>query len=300
MKKNILLWGMIGIIFIGFLLVIIFMIYNPLNNEKQKSKVINYDEFGTYTPLELLEEDYNFEQALQDKCFIISHKQVYNMEKLNDFIENTDINSENRISDLIRIVHYTKEGNMLITDVCYKKYQNIYVVVTDNTMDKFLENEKKNRITKNDFPGNIYGIEQIDDKEYINIILKNANEQGTNLYEDYKIASYLKNAKINETGPSFVGTIEKIKDETILVKTDDVEMKEISDKYIFEIPKIQEKNQSQNQIKNQKQDSPKQQEELKLELKEGDKILVTYGGAIRNTYPAQIDVVKIQKSDESL
>ena len=39
---------------------------------------------------------------------------------------------------------------------------------------------------------------------------------------------------------------------------------------------------------------------LKLELKEGDKILVTYGGAIRNTYPAQIDVVKIQKSDESL
>ena len=42
MKKNILLWGMIATIFIAFLSVIIFMIYHPINTEKEKNTEIDY------------------------------------------------------------------------------------------------------------------------------------------------------------------------------------------------------------------------------------------------------------------
>lgn len=276
MKKNILLWGMIGIIFIGFLLVIIFMIYNPLNNEKQRNKGINYKELGKYLSIDGLPEEYSFEQALYDGCFVITDKQVYNTEILDEFIENTKITNKNRTSDILRIIQYTKEGDVLITDVCYQKYQNRYVVVTDNSKDRFVEKSNKTSTIKNDLPGNLYGITKTENEGYIKLELAVYGEE-TNEYKNYEIASYLKSAKINETGPNFIGIVEKVNGNAVLVKTDDKSIGVECDKYSFIIPEKQQ-----------------------IQLKEGDKVLVIYTGVVTTTYPAKIDLVQIKKVEENL
>lgn len=276
MKKNILLWGMMAIIFITFLSVIIFMIYHPINTEKERNKGIDYQELGKYISIDQLPEEYSFEQAIKDRCFIITHNQVYNAKILEDFIENTKITNKNRTSDIIRIIQYTKEGNMLITDVCYQKYQNKYVVVTDNTRDKFAEATSKKTIIKNDFPGKLYGITKKEIEDYITLELSVYGEE-TNKYETYEISSYLKNAKINEKGPNFIGIVEKINGKAVIVKTDDELMKLESNRYSFVIPEKQE-----------------------IQLQEGDKVLIIFTGTIRTTYPAQIDLLEIQKMEKNL
>lgn len=276
MKKNTLLWSMISVILIGFLLVIIFMIYNPLNNEKQRNKGINYKELGKYLSIDGLPEEYSFEQALYDGCFVITDKQVYNTEILDEFIENTKITNKNRTSDILRIIQYTKEGDVLITDICYQRYQNRYVVVTDNSKDRFVEKSNKTSTMKNDLPGNLYGITKTENEGYIKLELTVYGEE-TNEYKNYEIASYLKNAKINEKGPNFIGIVEKVNGNAVLVKTDDKSGEFECDKYSFVIPEKQQ-----------------------IQLKEGDKVLVIYTGVVTTTYPAKIDLVQIKKVEENL
>lgn len=276
MKKNILLWSMIAIIFITFLSVIIFMIYHPINTEKERNNGIDYQELGKYISIDQLPEEYSFEQAISDGCFIITHNQVYNTKILEDFIENTKIANKNRTSDIIRIIQYTKEGNMLITDVCYQKYQNKYVVVTDNTRDKFAEATSKKTIIKNDFPDKLYGITKKEKEDYITLELSVYGEE-TNKYETYEISSYLKNAKINEKGPNFIGIVEKINGKAVIVKTDDELMKLESNIYSFVIPEKQE-----------------------IQLQEGDKVLIIFTGTIQTTYPAQIDLLEIEKIEDTI
>lgn len=276
MKKNILLWSMIAVIFIVFLLVIVFMIYNPINNANQRNKGINYKELGKYLSIDELPEEYTFEQALYDGCLIITDKQVYNNERLDEFIENTKITNKNRTSDILRIIKYTKEGDMLIIDVCYQRYQNRYVVVTDNTKDRLADVSNKKTTIENNLPGNFYGITKTENGDYIKLELTVYGEE-TDEYENYEIASYLKSAKINETGPNFIGTVEKVNGKAVLVKTDDKSMELECDKYSFVIPEKQQ-----------------------IQLKEGDKVLVIYTGVITTTYPAQIDLVEIKKLEENL
>lgn len=276
MKKNILLWSMIAVIFIVFLLVIVFMIYNPINNENQRNKGINYKELGKYLSIDELPKEYSFEQAVSDGCLIITDKQVYNNERLDEFIENTKITNKNRTSDILRIIKYTKEGEMLIIDVCYQRYQNRYVVVTDNTRDRFVEASNNKSTMRNDFSGNFYEITKTENGDYIKLELTVYGEE-TDEYENYEIASYLKSAKINETGPNFIGTVEKVNGKAVLVKTDDKSMEFECDKYSFVIPEKQQ-----------------------IQLKEGDKVLVIYTGVITTTYPAKIDLVEIQKLEENL
>lgn len=276
MKKNILLWSMIAVIFIVFLLVIVFMIYNPINNENQRNKGINYKELGKYLSIDELPEEYSFEQALYDGCLIITDKQVYNNERLDEFIENTKITNKNRTSDILRIIKYTKEGDMLITDVCYQRYQNRYVVVTDNTKDRLADVSNKKTTIENNLPGNFYGITKTENGDYIKLELTVYGEE-TDEYENYEIASYLKTAKINETGPNFIGIVEKVNGKAVLVKTDDKSMELECDKYSFVIPEKQQ-----------------------IQLKEGDKVLVIYTGVITTTYPAKIDLVEVKKLEDTI
>ncbi len=276
MKKSVLLWSMIGIIAISLLATIIFMIYNPLNNEKLRNKGINYRELGKYLSIDGLPEEYSFEQALYDGCFIITDKQVYNAEILDEFIENTKITNKNRTSDILRIIEYTKEGDMLITDICYQRYQNKYVVVTDNSKDRFVEKSNKKSTIKNDLPGNFYGITKTESEDYIKLELTVYGEE-TSEYKNYEIASYLKTAKINETGPNFIGTVEKVNGKAVFVKTDDKSGEFECDKYSFIIPEKQQ-----------------------IQLKKGDKVLVIYTGVVTTTYPAKIDLVEIKKVEENL
>lgn len=276
MKKSVLLWSMIGLIAISLLATIIFMIYNPLNNEKLRNKGINYRELGKYLSIDGLPEEYSFEQALYDGCFIITDKQVYNAEILDEFIENTKITNKNRTSDILRIIEYTKEGDMLITDICYQRYQNKYVVVTDNSKDRFVEKSNKKSTIKNDLPGNFYGITKTESEDYIKLELTVYGEE-TSEYKNYEIASYLKTAKINETGPNFIGTVEKVNGKAVFVKTDDKSGEFECDKYSFIIPEKQQ-----------------------IQLKKGDKVLVIYTGVVTTTYPAKIDLVEIKKVEENL
>lgn len=285
MKKKIGIW--VVIILIGVLLIGMLFFAIRTHLEKQKSETGQNEIKNTarsedivYTPLEQLPQEYSFVQALKDGCFIITYREVYNMEMLENFIENTGINSKNRISDTLRIVQYTVEGDMILTDVSYRKEENKYIVTKDNTRDAFSGKEDRVIRSNDDFPGQFYGITKIEEEEYIKIELAlyaiiDYVDENVKPYENYEIGSYLKTANVNATGPSFVATVLSVNENHILVKTDDTQMNLSSDQYMFGIP-----------------------EGSNIKLEVGNRIRVTYTGDVRETYPAQIDVIKIEVVEE--
>ncbi|HBC84472.1 MAG TPA: hypothetical protein DCZ30_03305, partial [Clostridiales bacterium] len=72
-------------------------------------------------------EDYSLEKAIESGYFVIGHNKIYNKDKLDKFIENTSINSKNRIEDSIKIVQYTTEGDPIITELSYKIKDETYL-----------------------------------------------------------------------------------------------------------------------------------------------------------------------------
>lgn len=92
-------------------------------------------------------EDYSLEKAIESGYFVIGHNKIYNKDKLDKFIENTSINSKNRIEDSIKIVQYTTEGDPIITELSYKikdetyllsgkpVNKTTYILKVDNTKD---------------------------------------------------------------------------------------------------------------------------------------------------------------------
>ena len=72
--------------------------------------------------------EYSIEQAIQEGCFVITNdNKLYNKDKLDRFIKNTDINAKNRKEDKIKIVQYTKEGDPIITELSYQIKDETYL-----------------------------------------------------------------------------------------------------------------------------------------------------------------------------
>lgn len=99
--------------------------------------VYNNSASKEYTDLRELSKDYTAEQAIEDNCFVFSDD-VYNELLYRDFM-NSYIAKE---SAFIRVVHTTKEGDPVITDVLYDKDTDIVYVVNDASRDRYASAER--------------------------------------------------------------------------------------------------------------------------------------------------------------
>lgn len=70
----------------------------PTNEETKIESIINN------VNLTDIPEYFKVEDAINQGCFVITWDKIYNKSRLDEFIKNTSINSENRIQDKIRIV----------------------------------------------------------------------------------------------------------------------------------------------------------------------------------------------------
>ena len=192
-------------------------------NDNEIDKVKN----AKYVPLEQLPKEYTFEQALKDGCLIISYKNIYNKGILDKFIENTGINSKNRIPDVLRVAQWTTEGDLILTDVEYTK-EGKYKIRHDSTRDKFSREEDRIITTKDDFPGSFYGITEMEEGEYIELTLALYAEicyvdENAKIYEPYTIAMYPKTTIYHDSGETFIGEVLEVKENLFFVKPQDIQ-----------------------------------------------------------------------------
>lgn len=233
--------------------------YNNTNNmNKENLKYKNID-------LKDLPKDYTLEQAVLDGCFVISNK-IYNKSRLDEFILNTSsYYTKNIIPDKLRVVQFTDEGQMIIYDVDYTKEGN-YVMTRDYTRDDFSSESDRIISTSKNYSDEDYSIMKSTGSDNVEIALVSKKDD----VDEYSIniCSYPKSLQIEEL-PSFYGKIEQINGNSILVEPlEGEEERQSSDKYSTNIEKT---------------------EGYKL----GDIVKVTYTGLIRESYPAQIDMVDI-------
>ena len=241
--------------------------------------------------LEDLPQDYSLEQAVQDGCVVITYKKVYNKDILDRFIQNTGINSQNRIEDKIRIVQYTVEGDTIITDVEYKikdetyllsgepVNKTTYIVRKDNTRDEFAAESDRRIIENDNIPGEVYGIttEENGDMVYVELALYaeiNYVDSSIKPYEDIEICAYSKNAEIINY-PRFIGIVKDVREKSLLIE-----------------PAVGEEiRESEGDCDNFIVSYEKQNLE---NFKTGMNVQVTYTGIVRESYPQQIDAIYIE------
>ena len=143
---------LLAILIIAIIMLIIFIVIKNASKEevvegKDYSHLdIKDDELennNKYIKLEDLEIDYNLSKMIEDECYILLNSNiVYNIEELDDFMDNV----ENNISDEIRIVQYTIEGQPILTNLEYK--DNKFIVKIDNRRDGYAAKDEKKIITK--------------------------------------------------------------------------------------------------------------------------------------------------------
>lgn len=191
----------------------------------------------TNVELENLPKQYSLEQAIKDECFIITSNKIYNKNRLDEFIQNTGVNTENRKEDTIRIVEYTREGDPIITEVSFKikdetyilsgKQVNktTYILKRDNTRDRFAEEQK---ITVDeDIPGEFYTIALQEGCEETKLSLElialiQYEDKNAKIYNSIDVCSYLPNVEIANSS-YFYGKVIEAKQNYILVEPNEGE-----------------------------------------------------------------------------
>ena len=246
-----------------------FMKYEDFENEYNNyTEDIVENNINETKLLKEIPQEYQMEQAIKNGCVVFSNNAVFNKNKLDSFIENTNLNNKDRKSDFIRFVQYTIEGDAIITDLEYKANVG-YILTTDNARDAFGADTKV--ITNNDIPAKFYTIDLVENKDLIDIVLQLTGEveydSNKKEYESITVASYSKDSETYETAPSFIGEVTEVSDKTIIVKT-------------------QEKNLG---------DAVSVKVENSKEYSIGDKVEVIYTGFILETYPCQIYEIEVNK-----
>ena len=81
----------------------------------------------------------NNEIITENNTITIMHNSTSNINRLFEFIENTKVDSLNRIEDEIRVITYTIEGDPIIKDIKFVMNENesYYEITKDTTGDKF-------------------------------------------------------------------------------------------------------------------------------------------------------------------
>jgi len=186
------------------------------NEEISTNNEPKVDSYG-YRALSELPQDYSLEQAIDDGCVVITYNKIYGKEKLDKFIENTKINSQERKEDKIRIVQFTVEGDLIIKDLEYKKEERLdgclemdktgYILTVDNTRDKFSADEDRKIAVDDDIPAVFYGIIKEEKDDDIHIVLALYAEidyasDAAKIYKEIEVCTYpkrLENMNSNTT-----------------------------------------------------------------------------------------------------
>lgn len=78
-----------------------------------------------------INKEYPSSLAIENGDYVNIHGDIYNEQKMTDFIENV----QNKKQDKIRTVVYTVEGDPIITDFNYNG--STFIVVKDNSYDRY-------------------------------------------------------------------------------------------------------------------------------------------------------------------
>lgn len=244
--------------------------YNTVKNN-EVGDIVTENQIDTKNAsLEELPQSYTIEQAIKDGCFTIMPHAVYNKEYLDDFIEKTKHDAKNRVASSIRIATTTIEGQLILYDLSFEGEN--YILKRDLTRDEYSANEDRIIETNSDIPENIYTINLKQSEDSVNLELDlvaeiNQNDNGK-IYEDIFIVSYPSNATIYPVAPEFRAEVLEVLDNVMWIKP--IENGEgLGDKLL---------------INTQGKD-----------FEVGDNVRVIYTGFIRDTYPAQIDVISLEK-----
>ena len=244
--------------------------YNTVKNNEVGNNVTENQIDTKNASLEELPQSYTIEQAIKDGSFTIMPHAVYNKEYLDDFIEKTKYDAKNRVASSIRIATTTIEGQLILYDLSFDGEN--YILKRDLTRDEYSANEDRIIETNSDIPENIYTINLKQSENSVNLELDlvaeiNQNDNGKN-YEDIFIVSYPSNATIYPVAPEFRAEVLEVLDNVMWIKP--IENGEgLGDKLL---------------INTQGKD-----------FEVGDNVRVIYTGLIRDTYPAQIDVISVEK-----
>ena len=244
--------------------------YNTVKNNEVGNNVKENQIDTKNASLEELPQSYTIEQAIKDGCFTIMPHAVYNKEYLDDFIEKTKHDAKNRVASSIRIATTTIEGQLILYDLSFDGEN--YILKRDLTRDEYSANEDRIIETNSDIPENIYTINLKQSENSVNLELDlvaeiNQNDNGK-IYEDIFIVSYPSNATAYPVGPEFRAEVLEVFDNVMWIKP--IENGEgLGDKLL---------------INTQGND-----------FEVGDTVRVIFTGFIRDTYPAQIDVISLEK-----
>lgn len=222
--------------------------------------------------LEEIPQDYSVQQAIKDGCVVIVGNTVFNKNRLDAFVTNTNANNEIRQSDFIRFVQYTIEGDPIITDLEYKK-EDGYILTYDNTRDAFGADTKVT--TYEDMPEEIYNVALTEDDNfmYVTLALQGVIDYDSESEKEYKpmtVVNYSKELTTYEISPSFIGEVTDVNEKVLTVKSED---KNIGDAVFVSVEDTSNYN-------------------------IGDKIEVFYTGEVLETYPCQIYEIDVRKIDE--
>lgn len=244
--------------------------YNTVKNN-EVGNIVTENQIDTKNAsLEELPQSYTIEQAIKDGCFTIMPHAVYNKEYLDDFIEKTKHDAKNRVASSIRIATTTIEGQLILYDLSFDGEN--YILKRDLTRDEYSANEDRIIETNSDIPEKIYTINLKQSEDSVNLELDlvaeiNQNDNGK-ICEDIFIVSYPSNATIYPVAPEFRAEVLEVLDNVMWIKP--IENGEgLGDKLL---------------INTQGKD-----------FEVGDNVRVIYTGFIRDTYPAQIDVISLEK-----
>lgn len=228
------------------------------------------------------------DEFVEKEAVILRHGTIYNKERLDQFIKNTEMNAKNRMEDSIQIIQYTTEGDPIVKELSYKIFEETdpasgelvrkttYILTTDNTKDKWSV-EADRKVTVNDnLPGNIYGIVERIEGNTVHVELALYAEieyadESVKPYENIHICSYTSDDK-QEKGASFYGKVIESNATYLLVEPNEGE--EIRKSASRISINLGEKNDALYMV--------------------GTNVKITYTGVIRETEPAQIDVLRIE------
>lgn len=244
--------------------------YNTLNNNEVGNNVTGNQIDTKNASLEELPQSYTIEQAIKDGCFTVTYYSVYNKEYLDNFIEKTKHDAQNRVASTIRIATTTVEGDLILYDLSYDGEN--YTLKSDYTRDKYMAEDDRKVVINDDIPGRFYTIALRQDGETMRLELiltaeASQKEEGK-IYEDINIVSYPLNATAYPVGPEFRAEVLEVFDNVMWIKP--IENGEgLGDKLL---------------INTQGND-----------FEVGDTVRVIFTGLIRDTYPAQIEVISVEK-----
>lgn len=292
--------GVIILLIVMILIIILGSLYIIDANNMKNNKPVVFSRWGKkYTPpdienrsditnvgIENLPKDYSLEQAIKDGCFVITNNKIYNKNRLDEFIQNTEVNAKNRKEDKITIVQYTREGDPIITEVSFKikdetyilSGENVnkttYILKRDNTRDSYAERQEI--IIDEDIPGEIYTIGLQEGCESVTLSLALVAEiqyvdANSKIYDSIDICSYLPNAEIADSLYFYGKVIESKQNYIIVEPNEGEEIRKSADKISIGLGEYND-----------------------AIYMVGTNVKITYTGYVMESYPAIVDAIKIE------